>query len=338
MDECADENKVKFPSREECYMVVAKTANSNQDLTNLYIKKVVFPGNDVPDFPGTEVPDDLTCDHRVGLLWDDFRGHHAKVVKDFTLSDPIKEFFIVLIIPGGLTPLTQPLDKVINKVFKGYFRDLYDQYIVTAEIKNGAPVAPSRQLLATMIVTAWRDIKPELVRKAWTACGYPEQDKLHCENEDAVALAGEVDVGDEVERICGFDTRANFEDTACDADPHFPEDWSDDEVEEVYNEDDDLTPSANEPAPVPAPVPTAAGVGCAAGHLCGMKGISLFCSEGNISHRCLNCDNPMHGVLCGALWEERGSICTMSYGSLTEEGKRQTKSIGALICAMCMKG
>lgn len=152
-------------------------------------------------------------------------------------------------------------------------------------------------------------------------------------------MAGEVDVGGEVERICGYDTRANFEDTACDADPHFPEDWSDDEVEEVYNEDDDLTPSANEPAPVPAPVPTAAGVGCAAGHLCGMnKGISLFCSERNISHRCLNCDNPMHGVLCGALWEERGSNCTMSYGSLTEEGKRQTKSIGALICAMCMKG
>ena len=59
---------------------------------------------------------------KIGMLWDEFRGNFAKIVKKYCLS---LTFFRPEIIPGGLTPADQPLDKIINKVLKGHFRDLY---------------------------------------------------------------------------------------------------------------------------------------------------------------------------------------------------------------------
>ena len=75
-------------------------------------------------------------------VMDEFRGHSAAIVKEFCKS---MSFFYPEIIPGGLTPVAQPLDKVINKVFKAYFRDLYDLCIITAPIlPNGSPKPPPR--------------------------------------------------------------------------------------------------------------------------------------------------------------------------------------------------
>jgi hypothetical protein len=97
-------------------------------------------------------------------------------VKDFCQS---LDFLGVDIIPGGLTPEAQPLDKVINKVFKVYFRDFYDEYVLNAPItEKGNPKPPSRQLLATWVVKAWEKIPEQLVRKAWTACGYQTEEQL----------------------------------------------------------------------------------------------------------------------------------------------------------------
>ena len=62
----------------------------------------------------------------------------------------------VYIMGGGLTPQGKPLDKAINKVFKGYLRDLYDLYYLTAPLnyKTGAPIALTRQIISTWIVEA----------------------------------------------------------------------------------------------------------------------------------------------------------------------------------------
>ena len=54
------------------------------------------------------------------VLWDDFKAHSCPEVKIFFLS---QDNLDIEILPGGLTPVVQPLDKVINKVFKGFFRD-----------------------------------------------------------------------------------------------------------------------------------------------------------------------------------------------------------------------
>jgi hypothetical protein len=209
---------------------VASTANSNYELTRLILDKVILPGSGVQIDKETK---EHTCEHRVGLLWDDFKAHSKQEVKDYCKS---LSYLDVEILPGGLTPCGQPLDKVINKVFKGHFRDLYDAYVLTAPIDDkGSPKPPSRQLLATWAVKAWDMIPEELVRKSWTACGYDEEDKLCCENETAIVAFSNAEVGTMVERICGGDARTNFESIEFDADPFFPED-DEDEVEEVFVE------------------------------------------------------------------------------------------------------
>ena len=114
--------------------------------------------------------------------------------------------------PGGLTPVGQPLDKVINKGYKGYFRDMYDQCILTAEIHNRAPRPPSRQLLATWVVKAWDIISPELVRKSWTACGHPLKEELAGDNVTNIVVAKNNEFATKVEQLCGPEARAHFDD------------------------------------------------------------------------------------------------------------------------------
>ena len=136
--------------------------------------------------PDLGVSADGTCDHRVGLLWDDFKAHSCPAFKEYCLSFSC---LAVLILGGGLTPEPQPLEKVVNKVLKGYFCCLYDDYIITALIGNNVPPkAPTRQIITTWIVKTWDMISLELVRKSWTACGYPAEDQLTCSNEITIVV------------------------------------------------------------------------------------------------------------------------------------------------------
>ena len=81
-----------------------------------------------------------------------------------------------LLMDGGITPNAQPLDLLINKVFKGFYRDLFEEWSLTAPIhdKTGHPLAPYRQLLATWVVAAWEKVPIYIVKKAWLVCGYTE--------------------------------------------------------------------------------------------------------------------------------------------------------------------
>ena len=102
-----------YPTHKKYYIVVSKTANSNKDLTELYLKKFIFTG--------VCVSSEGTCDHRVDLLWDDFKAHSCHTVKCFY---KYHDFLDVDIIGGILTSESPPLDKAINKVFEGYFCNL----------------------------------------------------------------------------------------------------------------------------------------------------------------------------------------------------------------------
>ena len=55
-----------------------------------------------------------TPEQRALLVWDSFRGHLTNAVKDLLARRNVE----VAVIPGGLTPVLQPLDKCINKPFK----------------------------------------------------------------------------------------------------------------------------------------------------------------------------------------------------------------------------
>ena len=108
------------------------------------MKQVILPG------VGATADEEkkITCPHPAGVLWDDFKGHSKAEVKAYCQS---LVFLCVDIMGGGLTPEGQPLDKMVNKIVKAYFRDLYDKYIITAELDHlGRPQAPTRQLLCNL--------------------------------------------------------------------------------------------------------------------------------------------------------------------------------------------
>ena len=80
---------------------------------------------------------------------------------------------------GGITPKAQPLDVLLNKLFKGAFRNFYDFYMLNAKTNNkGHTIPPSRQLLAQWVVAAWESISEDLVAKSWKCCGYKSLDDL----------------------------------------------------------------------------------------------------------------------------------------------------------------
>ena len=57
-----------------------------------------------------------------GLLLDAFRVHYEKCVKEYTEPMEIRDS---LIMDDGITSKAQPLDVLINKVSKDYFRNLF---------------------------------------------------------------------------------------------------------------------------------------------------------------------------------------------------------------------
>ena len=62
---------------------------------------------------------------RGGVILDDFTGHHTDIVKKFTQSCKNEEntynIFQVQIMAGGTTPVYQPIDNFIGKIFKGFY-------------------------------------------------------------------------------------------------------------------------------------------------------------------------------------------------------------------------
>ena len=81
---------------------------------------------------------------------------------------------------GVITLVGQPLDKVVNKVLKGYLCDIYDMWELNSPIikATGAPRPPTRKKCATWVVEAWENVSEELCAKAWTACGYKMKKEL----------------------------------------------------------------------------------------------------------------------------------------------------------------
>ena len=144
----------------------SKTANSNEDLTILYKKKVLLLGVGVVNAEEFNM--------RVLDLCDDFRGHSAKAVKSFNRGHHVHRHMLKwIIMKGVMAPIGQPLYRLVNKVFKGYLRELYGIFVLTAPFNPaiGAPCPPSRQKIPTWIVEACYQVPEEIFSKAWTECG-----------------------------------------------------------------------------------------------------------------------------------------------------------------------
>ena len=117
------------------------------------------------------------------------------------------------IMTGGITQKAQPLDVMINKIWTGFFHDIFEEWSLNSPTnsKTGNPVAPSCQLLAQWVVVAWE--KPHaLVKKAWVVCGYQSQEELTKEtggNTSIVSYSSQ-ELGSIIEKVAGEDAAMHF--------------------------------------------------------------------------------------------------------------------------------
>ena len=151
-----------------------------------------------------------TADQKALLVWDSFRGHLTEAVKDLLARRNVD----VAVIPGGLTPVLQPLDKCINKPFKNKVRSQYQAWMVNGPFTytpSGKKQAPSKELVLQWIHKAWQEIPADLVANAFKSCGISNaldgtEDEAVWEEEGAGADEPEDDLENE------FDTDSEQED------------------------------------------------------------------------------------------------------------------------------
>ena len=81
----------------------------------------------------------------------------------------------VAVIPGGLTPVLQPLDKIcIDKPFKNKVRSQNQAWMVKGPFTytpSGKKRAPSKELVSQWIHKAWQEIPADLVANSFKSCG-----------------------------------------------------------------------------------------------------------------------------------------------------------------------
>ena len=80
------------------------------------------------------------------LVWDSFQA----LLTDKVKADLNRQKIDVAVIPGGLTPVLQPLDKCLNKPFKDNVRRKYLAWMISSPFDYtpaGKKKAPSRNLV-----------------------------------------------------------------------------------------------------------------------------------------------------------------------------------------------
>ena len=134
MNDLPDKWGNNYPSADECYVTVSRTANSNGLLAIDYLKEVFLP--EVGAVAGE-------LENASALLLDAFSGHHKQVVKNFTASHDLLKWLMMY---GGIAPVSQLLDLLVNKVCRGFFWDEFEAWSLVAPVneKTGHPYAPSR--------------------------------------------------------------------------------------------------------------------------------------------------------------------------------------------------
>ena len=157
-------------------VTVQEKAWMNEELTLQYIRDIWEPNMG----PGSL------------LVWDSFRAH----ITD-TVSAELKRLRIQsVVIPGGCTSKSQPLDVSLNKPFKGILRNCWVEYIadqVQAMCDADRVKTASKQIVVDWIVRAWTYLKErqELIKKSFLVTGIScamdgTQDYL-CHNDSTLA-------------------------------------------------------------------------------------------------------------------------------------------------------
>ncbi|CAN0392809.1 unnamed protein product, partial [Pylaiella littoralis] len=104
------------------------------------------------------------------LTLDDFKRHKDEAFQQKLASKAKTE---AVMIPGGLTPVVQPLDRSINKEFKRGIRAKYTHWVKNEFDRNGPgkAVAPSRGVVATWVKDVWANISVKTILSCFKVCG-----------------------------------------------------------------------------------------------------------------------------------------------------------------------
>ena len=97
------------------------------------------------------------------LVLDDFKCHRDK---DFIADLKRRVNTIVIFIPYGLTPLLQPLDRMLSKPMKRLMRGKYISYTAStiADPETGKLKPPGRGAVSTWCKESWAVILPEKIK------------------------------------------------------------------------------------------------------------------------------------------------------------------------------
>ena len=128
------------------------------------------------------------------LVWDSFRAHLTDDVK----ADLKRRKIDVAVIPGGLTPVLQPLDKCLNKPFKDNVRRKYLAWMISGPFEYtpaGKKKAPSRNLVLRWVHEAWQEIPAEMAIKSFKTRGI--SNALDRTEDDAIYTEEAQEVEDE---------------------------------------------------------------------------------------------------------------------------------------------
>jgi hypothetical protein len=124
------------------------------------------------------------------VVWNSFRGHFgpntAKQLPDVKTD--------VAIIPDDLTPCLQPLDVSVDKLFKGFVRKFYTEWMAAGGrdlTLAGKIKRPSLELLCHWILGAWNMISPKIIVKSFLKTGI--SNVLEGSKDDAIWFDGEPD-------------------------------------------------------------------------------------------------------------------------------------------------
>lgn len=105
------------------------------------------------------------------LTMDTHRSHMMEsVISSFQKENRTDVMFI----PGGMTPLLQPLDAYVNKSFKSKVKAEWQEWMRTGEAKftkTGKRQRASYEVVCNWVQRAWDSVDCEMVKKSFVGCG-----------------------------------------------------------------------------------------------------------------------------------------------------------------------